>query len=255
MSLEQESLERVLVLSENTILCEGLKGIARKVISWNLVGECAQTNDLMQEVQRHAPTILLVGLTNGYEKELHAVGELAIQRPGLVILVLDNEPTPDKLLKFLQVQARGYFSIDVDPVELATAATVISARLFIADAALAERFSARQLGASLPSSGRIGHYTRPLTSREQETVQLLAMGMTNQQIADTFNCSLSTVKNRLQRLFAKLGVKNRLQAALFPAGRSNGYRPSAMGHNDERLPVAPDLQEEDSAKSAGKLEY
>lgn len=223
MSLQQESLERVLVLSENAILCEGLKGVASKVPSWRLAGECTRADELIQEVQRHDPTILLVGFTNADENEVGTVEDLANQRPDMVIFVLDSDPKPDKLLRFLQAGARGYFSIDVDPVELTAASRLPSNNhLFTVDAALAERFVAQQSEASLSSSVKRGHYGRPLTPREQEMLQLLMMGMTNQQIADTLSYSLSTVKNLFQRLFTKLGVENRLQAALVATGRSNG---------------------------------
>ena len=63
-----------------------------------------------------------------------------------------------------------------------------------------------------------GHAARgnnfPLSAREREIAQLLALGATNRNIAETLHISERTVKNHLASIFAKIGVSNRLQAAL-----------------------------------------
>ena len=52
-----------------------------------------------------------------------------------------------------------------------------------------------------------------LSDREAQMLDLIVQGMTNQQIADALGVSIQTVKNSLSRLFFRLGVVNRLQAA------------------------------------------
>ena len=51
-----------------------------------------------------------------------------------------------------------------------------------------------------------------LTFREAEVLELMAERLTNQEIADRLTVSLNTVKKYCQRIFRKLGVKNRRQA-------------------------------------------
>jgi DNA-binding NarL/FixJ family response regulator len=71
-----------------------------------------------------------------------------------------------------------------------------------------------------PASGRplgeIGEsqLASPLTPREVEVARLVAQGQTNQQIARTLLISVSTVKRHLRRIVAKLGVRDRVQAAV-----------------------------------------
>ena len=60
---------------------------------------------------------------------------------------------------------------------------------------------------------------KKLSDKEKQLLELLAVGKTNQEIADVLNYSLSTVKNLCQRLFIKLGAENRLQAVLMTYGR------------------------------------
>jgi NarL family two-component system response regulator LiaR len=54
-----------------------------------------------------------------------------------------------------------------------------------------------------------------LTSREKEILGLLRLGHTNRQIADQLLISRETVKWHLRKLFGKIGVKDRLEAALY----------------------------------------
>ncbi|WP_019156985.1 response regulator transcription factor, partial [Robertmurraya massiliosenegalensis] len=52
----------------------------------------------------------------------------------------------------------------------------------------------------------------PLTNREEEIMALIGQGLTNKQIAKTFELTEGTVKNHLVNIFGKLQVKNRVQA-------------------------------------------
>jgi DNA-binding CsgD family transcriptional regulator len=54
---------------------------------------------------------------------------------------------------------------------------------------------------------------RALSAREQEVLGRLSRGSTNSDIAETLGISLFTVKNHLKRIFRKIGVTNRTQAA------------------------------------------
>jgi DNA-binding NarL/FixJ family response regulator len=51
-----------------------------------------------------------------------------------------------------------------------------------------------------------------LTAREREIMNLIAQGLTNGQIAERFVLSEKTVKNHVNRIYAKLGASNRAQA-------------------------------------------
>ncbi len=80
-----------------------------------------------------------------------------------------------------------------------------------------------------PSSSRIDS-TSTLTEREREVLALMAQGATNREIADQLYLSFDTVKTHVRKVFAKLDVKNRTQAAL--AARHHGLAPPS-----DRQPV------------------
>ncbi len=66
--------------------------------------------------------------------------------------------------------------------------------------------------------GRHARAPDALSTREQEVLALIALGMSNAEIGRELFLSIDTVKTYVRRLYAKLGVKNRAQAALRAAG-------------------------------------
>ena len=56
---------------------------------------------------------------------------------------------------------------------------------------------------------------RPLTDREQVVVHVLASGATNKEIAARLGLSEQTVKNRLSTIYGKLGLRSRLELAVY----------------------------------------
>ena len=64
--------------------------------------------------------------------------------------------------------------------------------------------------------------------REQEVLALIAFGMSNAEIGKELFLSVDTVKTYVRRLYSKLGVSNRAQAALH-AARHNVMPPAIRG--------------------------
>ena len=85
-------------------------------------------------------------------------------------------------------------------------------RKFFAD--LCDRFAVNA-GKTCESSSKLvlnPEIVEPLTKRQIELLRLLEAGLSNQQIADRVNVSLTTVKGHLQKLFSKLNVRSRSAA-------------------------------------------
>jgi DNA-binding NarL/FixJ family response regulator len=75
-----------------------------------------------------------------------------------------------------------------------------------------------RVGLDLVSRGREPHSPPDLSMREREVLALVALGMSNREVAAELYLSVDTVKTYVRRLFSKLGVSNRTQAALRASG-------------------------------------
>jgi len=71
-------------------------------------------------------------------------------------------------------------------------------------------------GISAQSTGAMD-LSEPLSEREQEVLQLLSTGLHNRDMADQMFLSVSTVKTHVEHIIGKLGVSDRVQAAVWAA--------------------------------------
>ena len=140
MRKEQKTRVRVLVLGQNQILLEGLKSIVASVSRLHLAGAATHMEDLEELVRLHHPKAILMALADGCDKELEVVRALTSQFSDLAILVLDNQPSLNRLTMLLLAGARGYFPMEVNLNGLLASLDFTSAGLFSADARLADRF-------------------------------------------------------------------------------------------------------------------
>ena len=130
------------------------------------------------------------------------------QYPEIHVVVLTTFQEPRQVAAALSAGASGYLVKDVEPEVLVAgirAAVQGGAPLSPSVAAGLLRGS-NQMSMVSPSS---------LTPRELEILQLIVDGHTNQQIAKTLGISEKTVKTHCSRLFQRLGVTDRTQAAVW----------------------------------------
>ena len=78
--------------------------------------------------------------------------------------------------------------------------------------------SGERIGLENVHRGRHARAPDVLSTREQEVLALIALGMSNAEIGNELFLSVDTIKTYVRRLYGKLNVKNRAQAALHAAG-------------------------------------
>lgn len=138
--------------------------------------------------------------------------ELRRRYPRLPILILTTFDDRILVQSCLEAGASAYLLKDIEPEQLAVAIRLLvtGERLIpgdLARALLQERDPRRgnEEGASL---------TEPLTPRQKEVLKLIAAGLSNREIAEKLYLSEGTVKNTVSEIYARLGVRDRVQAVL-----------------------------------------
>jgi DNA-binding NarL/FixJ family response regulator len=132
-------------------------------------------------------------------------------RPKVIVLTTFN--TDDYVLRALALGAEGFLLKDADPERLVDAVhRVIAGEPMLAPEVTSALIAVAIETPQLDPAARAG--INSLTPREREVAVLMARGLTNSQIATRLNMSLATVKANLTRVFTKLGVDNRVSAAM-----------------------------------------
>jgi DNA-binding NarL/FixJ family response regulator len=132
------------------------------------------------------------------------------------ILLLHDDPEEVREIKELKVRAWGILDVETTQAELLASIQALNEGLVVASPAWFSRMYAAEEAGAKPR----GEEKEALTSRELEILQLLALGLTNKQIAARLKISAHTVKFHLSIIFNKMGTTNRLETVKF--GLQNG---------------------------------
>lgn len=141
---------------------------------------------------------------------LAALQELP-QRPRVIVLTTFN--TDDYVVRALKAGANGFLLKDADPARLIEAIRRVAA----GEPSLSPEVTATLIAAATaaPQADSAAQQALAgLTEREREVAELMAEGLTNAQIGNRLHLSLASVKAHLTSVFTKLGVDNRVSAAM-----------------------------------------
>ena len=127
-----------------------------------------------------------------------------------MILITIHE-NPEYLLEALRAGAAGYVLKDITQRELITAIQSVLRGESILNKGLMIRLL-RHMASETPNQPQL--LPERLSPREREVLQLLTQGQTNREIAHHLTISVSTVKNHVEHILAKLEVSDRTQAAV-----------------------------------------
>jgi DNA-binding NarL/FixJ family response regulator len=206
---------RVLVADDHDLVRTGLRMILDAQPDIDVVGEAANGRDAVVLARRLRPDVCLFDIRMPALDGIEATRQLAgpdVDDP-LAIVVVTTFDLDEYVHGALKAGARGFLLKDAGP-ELLVQAIRAAAN---GDALIAPSVTVRLLATfSRPPAGRpSAQPIEPLTQREEEVLATVARGRTNAEIADELHISLSTVKAHIASLMTKLGVRNRVELAMW----------------------------------------
>lgn len=200
----------VLVVSDVQIFREGLVLALSRSSDFD-VWQCAlRTADALRVIRRHQPRVALVDLT--YPESLHLVTQVAREAPQVAQVALGVPDDVHQIIACAEAGASGFVPHDASLRDLSQAvidadrgalrcAPQMAHRLFCHVGKLCANGSQQDAGG--------------LTRREREILEMIERGAPNKAIAEELGIGVSTVKNHVHSLLAKLGVRRRGEAAAY----------------------------------------
>lgn len=134
--------------------------------------------------------------------------------PDLAIIILTTFDADDLVVQALQAGARGFLLKDTSPAELVRAVHAAARGGSTLTPSVWQRIVQLAAREPRPTSTADGAMLSALTPREREVAAAVARGRSNADIAAELFLSLATVKTHVGRVLQKLGVDNRVQAAV-----------------------------------------
>jgi NarL family two-component system response regulator LiaR len=206
----QEYPIRVLIVDDHTIVRKGIKALLSETSDLQVVGEAADGLQGIQLSKELEPDVILMDLLMPKMDGIEATRRITAQQPQVRVLVLTSFVGDDKVFPAIKAGALGYLLKDSEPSELIRSIY----KVYRGEPSL-HPIIARKMMKEILEQPVVKPTPEPLTERELEVLQLVAKGLSNEDIAAQLTISEVTVRTHISHLLAKLHLANRVQATLY----------------------------------------
>ena len=204
---------RILIADDQALVRAGFRKLLETDPEIEVVGEAADGREAVDLAHRLRPSLVLMDIRMPRLDGIEATRHLSADGDGIRVLILTTFGLDDYVYEALRAGASGFMLKDAPPEELLAAVAVVArGDALIAPAvtrSVIEEF-VRRSPAPPPSTPALAD----LTEREHEVLLLLALGLSNAEIADRLVVSSGTVKTHVAHLLSKLGLRDRVQAVI-----------------------------------------
>jgi len=197
---------RVLVVDDHAVVRAGLEQLLAGVEDIEVVGMGSDGAQALEQARELRPDVVLMDLqmphVDGVAATRSIVGEELAQ-----VLVLTSYSDGERIVAALDAGAVGYLLKDAEPDDILTGIRAVTRGESPIHPRVARELLSTRSVAAVPLPD--------LTPRETEVLGLVREGLANKQIARRLGISERTVKAHLTSVFARIGVVDRTQAALW----------------------------------------
>lgn len=203
---------RVLIADDQDLVRAGFAMIIDSRDDLEVVGEAADGAEAVALARSLTPDVILMDVRMPRMDGIEAARRLAESGHPARIIMLTTFDLDEPVFGALRAGASGFLLKNVKPGELAEAVRVVAR----GEALLAPTVTRRLLdrfAAALPD-GAAPPALDALSEREAEVLRLVARALSNDEIAEELTLSRATVKTHLSSILTKLGLRDRVQAAV-----------------------------------------
>lgn len=209
--------KRLIVVDDHPLVRKGVRDTINEEADLEVVGEGASADDAVRLAGEVRPDLILLDVTMPGDG-VKAAERIHLSWPDMKVAMLTVRDDIGTVGAALRAGARGYISKGTAGPDLIDTLRRILRGEHYVDPDLAARLLAD--GRSVePSNVRPGSDSVPLTEREAQIFALIGRGLNNIEIAEALGLSENTIKHYITPLLTKLGVRNRVEAALLARER------------------------------------
>lgn len=202
----------VFLLAQNRLLRESLARIMGKKSDIEVVGACAFSPTVLEQIVEASPDVLLMDSFTSGLAHLQFIREVQRAVSEVRVVLIGMEDDEQLFLQAVREGASGYVLQDASAMEvLAAFRSVVNGDAVCPPQLCSSLFKyvARQSNMVPNFQARVN---LGLTNREQQIMLLIGRGLTNKEIAGQLQLAEQTVRNHVHRIFRKMGASNRMAA-------------------------------------------
>ncbi|GIF23051.1 DNA-binding NarL/FixJ family response regulator [Actinoplanes tereljensis] len=221
---------RVLLADDQKLIRAGFRLIIDLADGMEVVGEASDGAEAVELARSARADVVLMDIRMPGVDGVEATRRITADRDldGVRVVVLTTFDADENVLAALRAGASGFLSKDVEPEDLLRAIRVVDAGEALLTPRATRGLIDRFLGSSAPGSPPVvPPALARLTDREREVLRLVALGRSNEEIAERLVLSPLTAKTHVHRAMTKLGARDRAQLVVI------GYQ-SGLVHPGEQ---------------------
>ncbi len=206
---------RVLLIEDNRLLREGIEAMLNEQEDIRALS-AAGNGDAFEKAEKLNPHVVLLDLGLRSQNSLKVVGHIRKKFPGTEVVVMDLIPVHAEVIEFVKAGVSGFILKDATLDDfLHTIRSVAKGKKVLPPPLTDSLFS--HIVEHAVQAGKVDELIESvkLTKREQDVIDLIALGRSNKAIASELNIAIHTVKSHVHNILEKLALHTRLELASF----------------------------------------
>jgi DNA-binding NarL/FixJ family response regulator len=205
---------RVLIADDQALVRGGFRMILDARDDMEVVGEAGDGSEAVDQAASAEPDVILMDVRMPEMDGIEATRRIVASGSAARIIILTTHDLDEYVFAALRAGASGFLLKDVRPAELAEAIRVVARGDALLAASVTRRLLDRFAG-TLPDPADAPPDLDELTAREREVLRLVALALSNAEIARRLVLTEATVKTHVSSMLRKLGLRDRVQAVVY----------------------------------------
>jgi DNA-binding NarL/FixJ family response regulator len=199
----------ILIVDDNPHFVDALSTVINRRAEFSVVGDASNGEDALPLISNHNPHIVIVDIEMPKVDGPALIKKIKEDFPSTKVLVVSQAAEEARILELIELQIDGHV-VKIDPTEQVLEALV--------EVSKNGRYFSNRLGQKYFDILREKNFTqpptinelkvKPISERELEVVKLVAIGLTNKEVAQRLDCSENTIKTHKANVMRKIGAKN-----------------------------------------------
>lgn len=215
--MESSAMIRVVLVDDHAIVRAGIERLLVATGEFEVVGVAADGEEAIARVRELEPAVVVMDLSMPVLDGVAATRAIVAEHPDTPVIVLTSFVDRDRVADAIDAGAAGYVLKDAEPEELVRAVQAVVRGGMPIDPRVTRSLLEREAATAASVE---------LTEREREVLAAVAEGLPNKLVARRLGISEKTVKAHLTRVFERIGVTDRTQAALWAGDHGIGPQPT-----------------------------
>ena len=198
----------ILLVDDHTILRDGIASILANVEDFKVVGGLASAEELINDFTKYNPDIVLMDIIMSGMNGLEATRWIKEQHESTKVIIISSEISKNFISTGIKCGIDGYLPKNVDKSMLIQSIRTVAKGEKFFNEAITNLIFEDFLQGQKEGKKRERKVTEGLTKRENELLEMIASGKSNQEVADLLFISTKTVETHKANILEKLGLRN-----------------------------------------------